>query len=120
MSDVSTNKISTCSVCGDPAPVGACCGGYSCTKNGRELPMTATEPSVEDCLRELREMFPDAKFITISGDYTNHWNGENRFSTRILIASSWREGQGGKFFTSDPSLGDAMSQVRAWHKEQKT
>lgn len=25
----------TCSICGDPAPLGACCGGYACTKSSR-------------------------------------------------------------------------------------
>lgn len=81
--------------------------------------VATTEPplTVAEALRELREMFPDAKFITLSGDYTSHWNGESTSSTRIQIAGSWRDGQGKAFFTY-PTLNEAMAQVRAWKETQ--
>jgi hypothetical protein len=77
-----------------------------------------TEPTVEECLRELRDMFPDAKFITLSGDYVNRWSGEQTMSTRVQIASSWRDGQGGGFFNA-PTLSEVMAAVRQRHEENK-
>ena len=74
--------------------------------------------TVEEALKELRVMFPDSKFVTISGDYTLRWNGEQVFSTRIQIASSWKSGQGGGFFNG-ATLGEAIAQVRAWKESQR-
>lgn len=71
--------------------------------------------SVESALAELREIFPDAKWIVISGNYTNRWNGENEMYTRIQVADSWKDGRGGIFFNT-PTLSEAMNQAHAWAK----
>lgn len=36
---------SACSVCGDPAPIGACCGGYRCTKSDRDTRADSAGPA---------------------------------------------------------------------------
>jgi hypothetical protein len=73
--------------------------------------------TIEEALKELREMFPDAKAVTISGDYINHWNGDTSMSTRILVTENWRSGHG-RFFTTNPTLEEAMAEVRAWKASQ--
>ena len=78
------------------------------------------EPTVEDALRALREMFPDAKFVTISGDYTSRFDQQLIMSTRIQIGGNWKTETGGRFFTSAHTLTEAMDQVRKWKESQQS
>lgn len=77
----------------------------------------AEEVTIEGVLRELRGLFPDARFITISGDYTERWAGDKTYSTRIQVSTSWKTGNGGGFFVAE-TLDKAMSQVKK-HVTQK-
>jgi hypothetical protein len=74
--------------------------------------MTTTEPSVDDCLKELREM----GFARIRLEYAQIFDSEFPHSTRIWI-SAWRSQQGGRAVYAS-TLSEAMSRVRAWHREQ--
>ena len=75
--------------------------------------VTTTEPSVEDCLRELREMLPHR-------DVQVSWSGwswqypskyfQDGYKAKIEIGAITK-------FEGD-TLSDCMSQVREWHKEQ--
>ena len=77
------------------------------------------EPTVEAALIELREMFPDAKFVTISGDYTSRYDHQLKVSTRIQVGGNWKTETGGRFFTSASTLAEAMDQVRKWKESQQ-
>ena len=61
-----------------------------------------SEPSVEDCLQELREMFPEIEVARY--DLLYH-------RLELHLPDQWI-----KYFSG--TLREAMSQVRAWHKEQ--
>jgi hypothetical protein len=73
--------------------------------------VTTTEPSVETCLRELREMFPGWKYFSITGSI-----GALRQRYRIKFGPSFystvvKDGWG-------DTLSEAMSQVRKFAKER--
>jgi hypothetical protein len=92
-------------------------GALRCLDCGQMFTPPERPVTVESALKELREMFPDAKFITLSGDYTNRWSGENLFSTRIQVGGSWKDG-GSKYFVNAPTLSEATAQVRAAIRER--
>jgi DNA-directed RNA polymerase subunit RPC12/RpoP len=69
---------------------------------GCHCAVSATEPSVEDCLQELQEMFPDIEVARY--DLLNH-------HLELHLPDQWI-----KYF--DGTLSEAMSRVRAWHREQ--
>lgn len=65
----------------------------------------SSEPTVEECLAELREMFPSKWFqIKISFHLDRLWYW-------IAVYGKPRQGLGIE------SLSEAMNQVRQWHKE---
>lgn len=72
--------------------------------------MTTTEPTVEQCLEELREMFPDALRIYVSND-TDYFDGVVVNEAFILITH--------ETFRA-PRLREAMAQVRAYYAQQST
>lgn len=79
--------------------------------------MTTTEPTVEQCLEELREMFP-GEFFRVEvqqcaqvDDNGNIWWREKRANIMMLS-------RGLDNFPSAPTLSEAMAQVRKWHSEQ--
>lgn len=67
-----------------------------------------TEPTVEDCLRELREMFPNwPSEIEITTDgifYVKFW------PSKLATVKEMRSGH---------SLSKCMAQVRSWNQEQE-
>lgn len=73
----------------------------------------STEPTVEDCLKELREM----GFARIRLEYAQIFDSEFPYCKRVEI-SVWRKQQGGKAVYA-PTLSEAMAQVRLWHEQQK-
>jgi hypothetical protein len=75
---------------------------------------TTTEPTIEECLKELREMFRGkgnlAPYITAGFDPDNDWHP--------LVVIHW-VANGTSYWTDKAStLSEAMAQVRARHKEQ--
>jgi hypothetical protein len=68
--------------------------------------VTTSEPSVEDCLRELREILPLGA-IEIRSSITEAG------TTHIVIMSAYLP-----MVPYADTLSEAMSQVRAWHREQ--
>lgn len=77
--------------------------------------MSMTEPTIEECLKELREMFPGWHCEISTAHYMG--NKTNRLYTRIDIhctdfeRNDWTE--------HGPTLSKAMSQVRLWKESQK-
>lgn len=69
-------------------------------------PTVNSEPTVEEALNELREMFPD------DVDYEIRF-GNWLVPVQVLL---WREMNSRTF--SGPTLNDCMAQVRKWYKEQ--
>lgn len=69
-----------------------------------------SEPTVEECLRELRELFPDVTFISVKAHIIYQPSMPQRPQADIQI-----EGRG---FRRE-SLSEAMAIVREWHKENK-
>lgn len=70
--------------------------------------MNDTQPlTVEDCLKELREMFPDKP-----NDFTDAWLSNLRNQPRATIRV-----RGAHFFGDN--LDECMSKARTWHAEQK-
>jgi hypothetical protein len=75
-------------------------------------PCVTGETAVEAALAELRQTFPNARFITISGNYTNRRNAEQTMYTRIDVADSRGDNTGSVYFNG-MTLADCMAQVRA-------
>lgn len=77
------------------------------TTNTKHAEQPASETmSVEECLRELREMFPRIWFeLSVS----QQWNGL-RYWIRVYGRPRQSEGHA--------TLTDCMEQVRKWHREQ--
>lgn len=68
-----------------------------------------TEPTVEEALRELREMFPDAHPISINHSIAMQGSNRADYATMQADNEGWR----------DTTLTDCMAQVRQWHQENK-
>jgi hypothetical protein len=68
-----------------------------------------TEPTIEECLRELREIFPDALRIYISDD-ADYFDGVLTRESFIMVTHNTFRA---------PTLSEAMAHVRQWHKENK-
>jgi hypothetical protein len=80
--------------------------------------VTTTEPSVEDCLKELREMFPKTwAYVTVqqSGDCSPR--GKCEVETFVIIQVDSNKGDI-IYNDSSDTLSEAMAQIRAWHSEQ--
>lgn len=71
-----------------------------------------TEPTVEDCLKELREMLPRYKYFFLSVSI-----GAPRVPYEIQVGSVYYSA-GVRSFHAE-TLSEAMSQVRAWREQQK-
>lgn len=79
---------------------------------------TTTEPSVEDCLKELREMSPDQRVsVTETRRLLAFPDVNAEVDKEIDYAITVGKGLNAKRFMS-AVLGEAMAQVRAWHTEQ--
>jgi hypothetical protein len=76
--------------------------------NGRR---NATEPTVEGVLAELREMFPDAGFISVKRQEYIDLREQVSWTCNIHV-----DGFG---WSPEPTLELVMAQVRQWHKENK-
>jgi hypothetical protein len=77
--------------------------------------VTTDEPSVEECLKELREMFPGVFVEAQTGDGASWhpaWPIDPREHVYHYALVTVEEKQ-----VRATALGEAMSQVRAWHKE---
>ena len=70
--------------------------------------MTTTEPTVEECLEELREMTPRRCEIVFA---TTGWLRIVVYANSIIPLEL--------LLVSHPSLSACMAQVRKWHSEQK-
>lgn len=69
-----------CPICGDPAPAGACCGGYACKKPPTAAPATDTNDEViakaaQKIAQRHRDVFPNQlsvdEIVAILSRYTN-------------------------------------------------
>lgn len=67
--------------------------------------------TVEDCLKELREMFPEGAVIHFTTDRLVSVLGYDLTTANTKYQVLHRYGS---------NLNDVMAQVRAWHKEQST
>lgn len=72
--------------------------------------MSMTELTVEDCLKELREMFPDTAFISVKNHAIYQGSINHQPQADIQI-----EDRGFRCTT----LSEAMAHVRAWKESQK-
>lgn len=68
-----------------------------------------TEITVESCLAELREMFPEHQYIRIKTACSWFGEGEPDTLTRIIVT---------KYEWAAKTLADCMAQVRKWKEEQ--
>lgn len=55
-----------CPICGDPAPAGACCGGYACKKPPTVAPATDTNDEVARLRAELERLSESEQFWKIA------------------------------------------------------
>lgn len=71
--------------------------------------VTTTEPSVEDCVTEIRQLFPDATFISVK----NHAIYQLSSMIHRPQADIQIEDRGCR----RESLSECMAIVRGWHRE---
>lgn len=86
--------------------------------------MTTTEPTVEQCLEELREMFP-RHYCSISHEgrlvLGMSWKLKKiETVARIRITSATIEDAMLPVEADADTLGEAMAQVRKWHAEESS
>lgn len=72
----------------------------------------STEPTVEDCLKELRKMFPRYKYFFLSVSI-----GAPRVPYEIRVGSAYYSA-GVRSFHAE-TLSEAMAHVSKWHEQQK-
>lgn len=73
--------------------------------------------TVEDCLKELREMWPNCSAEIINGTAMGFYKQPEAWVEVAVITTDYKiHGERAKGNTLD----DCMAQVRAWHKEQST
>lgn len=74
-----------------------------------DTPTVNSEPTVEEALKELREIFPGC---AVSVQFSS--NGQALNVARDWVYLRRRN----KVVASGATLAEAMAQVRTWHKEQ--
>ena len=77
--------------------------------SGRTATMTETSITVESCLAELQEMFPDASFISAKTHAIYQRNWTHRPQADVQVEDKgFRRG----------TLAECMTEVRAWKESQ--
>ena len=86
-------------------------GYYDGLRHGKQSGPGLT---VEDALKELREMFPRRPIrLSIRQDFVLNGASRDPSDTEIYIGHD-----GDYVYFEDVEIGDCMAQVRQWHKEQ--